>query len=204
MRLRILLVLSVMLLGGACRLEQPGDGEGRALPAATRTPRPPDRFGLGHTPTAAQLARVDIDANPAGDGLPPGRGTYARGQTLYTQQCALCHGARGEGQGPYPRLIGAEPRTGFPFGRDPKIPHTIGNYWPYATTLYDYIHRAMPLTAPGSLPPDDVYSLVAYLLAENAVVPRTAVIDARSLPVVQMPARRHFVPDDRSGGQGFR
>lgn len=147
---------------------------------------------------------MDIDANPAGVGLPPGRGTYERGATVYAGQCASCHGARGEGQGPYPRLVGAEPKNGFPFGRDPKIPHTIGNYWPYATTLYDYIHRAMPLTAPGSLAPADVYSLVAYLLAENEVVPRSAVIDATSLPTVQMPARRHFVPDDRSGGPGFR
>lgn len=196
--------LLAVLGANACRLEQPSDVERRDLPAASRIPKAPDRYSLGHAPTPALLAQVDIDANPAGSGLPPGRGTSARGATIYAAKCALCHGTRGEGQGPYPRLVGAEPRTGFPFGRDPKIPHTIGNYWPSPTTLYDYIHRAMPLDAPGSLPPDEVYSLVAWLLAENEVVPRTAVIDARSLPQVKMPARPYFVRDDRTGGQGFR
>ena len=87
----------------------------------------------------------------------------------------------------------------FPFDRDPSIPKTVGNYWPYATTLYDYVHHAMPYDAPGSLTPDETYAVVAWILAENGVVPRTAVIDARTLLLVRMPARRHFVPDDRSG-----
>lgn len=102
-----------------------------------------------------------------------------------------------------PRLIGAEPRD-FSFARDPKLPKTIGNYWPYATTLYDYINRAMPFTAPGSLPPSDVYSVVAFLLAENGIVGRQDVIDAASLPRVHMPAHERFVPDDRAGGRVFR
>ena len=100
--------------------------------------------------------------------------------------------------------MGAEPRTGFPFGTDAKIPKTIGNYWPYATTVYDYVHRAMPFNAPGSLKPDEVYALVAYLLAENQVTQRNAVMNAQTLPQVQMPARAHFVLDDRKGGQPFR
>ena len=81
---------------------------------------------------------------------------------------------------------------------------TVGNYWPYATTLYDYINRAMPFDAPGSLPPADLYSVVAFLLAENGIVERSAVIDARTLPAVRMPARDRFVPDDRRGGPAFR
>jgi cytochrome c len=81
---------------------------------------------------------------------------------------------------------------------------TIGNYWPYSTTVYDYVHRAMPFNAPGSLTPNETYALVAWLLAENEVIPRDAVMNAQTLPKVQMPARSHFVLDDRRGGQPFR
>lgn len=161
-------------------------------------------MGLGHTPPAAQRAAINIDANPAGLGLPPGEGTYAEGAALYAQKCAVCHGAHGEGIGPYPKLVAVAPRPQFPFGIDPKIPKTIGNYWPYATTVYDYIHRAMPYNAPGSLAPREVYSLTAFLLAENQVVPRTAVMNARTLPAVRMPQRDRFVRDDRTGGPVFR
>jgi cytochrome c len=179
------------------------DGDG-SLPAVAHIHRVPAQLGLGHAPTAQQVAAIDIDANPAGVGLPPGQGTYAGGAAIFVQKCAFCHGPKGEGQGPYPKLIAAEPKQGFPFGRDPKIVKTIGNYWPYATTVYDYVHRAMPFNAPGSLTPDETYSLVAYLLAENEVIPRTAIMNAQTLPKVQMPARSHFVLDDRRGGQPFR
>lgn len=164
----------------------------------------PSTFGLGTVPSAARIAVVNIDANASGAGLPAGSGSYQEGARLYEQKCAACHGAKGEGAGMYPQLIGVEHVEDFTFGNDPRIPKTIGNYWPYATTLYDYIHRAMPYTAPGSLRPDEVYSLVAYLLAENRIVPRDAVIDAQTLPKIRMPARLHFVPDDRKGGGSFR
>jgi cytochrome c len=164
----------------------------------------PSTFGLGTVPSAARIAAVNIDANASGAGLPAGSGSYQEGARLYKQKCAACHGAKGEGAGMYPQLIGVEHVEDFTFGNDPRIPKTIGNYWPYATTLYDYIHRAMPYTAPGSLRPDEVYSLVAYLLAENRIVPRDAVIDAQTLPKIRMPARLHFVPDDRKGGGSFR
>jgi cytochrome c len=98
-----------------------------------------------------------------------------------------------------PKLVGRDPRDGFPFGNDPKLVKTVGNYWPYATTLYDYIHRAMPLSAPGTLKPDDVYAVVAYLLSENEIIDKNAVIDAKTLPAVKMPAVGHFVVDDRRG-----
>lgn len=165
----------------------------------------PTRFGdIGRAATPAEIRAWDIDVNWQGKGLPEGRGTYAAGAALFAARCAMCHGAHGEGQGSYPRLIGRDPRDGFPFGRDLKYVHTIGNYWPYATTVYDYVHRAMPLTAPGSLRPDEVYSVVDFLLAENEIVPRTAVLDARTLPSVRMPARDRFVRDDRRGGREFR
>jgi cytochrome c len=147
---------------------------------------------------------MDIDVNAAGAGLPDGSGTYAQGAAIYSQKCALCHGPKGEGIATFPRLIGIEHRQDFAFADDPKVPKTIGNYWPYATTLYDYIHRAMPFSAPGSLRPAEVYSLVAFLLSENEIVPRNAVINREALPKVVMPGRSHFKPDDRRGGSSFR
>ncbi len=192
------LVVSLMLVAVACGRGEPE----RASDDRAGVVRGP--LGIGHSPKPAQLAALDIDANPAGDGLPAGSGTYETGRAVYGAKCASCHGAAGEGQGPYPRLVGVAPSPAFPFASDPAIPKTIGNYWPYATTLYDYVHRAMPLTAPGSLKPGDVYAVVAYLLAENAVVPRSFVADAKTLPAVKMPAHDNFVRDNRVGGRGFR
>jgi cytochrome c len=200
----------VLCAAAACDPGARDGGDGAAArPAHVRaTPAPPARFGAGRAATAAEAAAWDLDANPAGVGLPPGSGTHARGAVVYAQQCASCHGARGEGMGTgaaaYPKLVGREPREGFPFGQDLKHVKTVGNYWPYATTVYDYIRRAMPLTAPGSLAPDDVYALTAFLLAENEIIARDAVVDAASLPGVRMPARDRFVRDDRTGGATFR
>lgn len=208
--------VAVLLLVVACSRDSRGAAGGRgdtssgaaavARPADVRpTPALPSRFAtIGRRPTDDEIRAWDIDVNPEGKGLPPGHGTYAAGAAIFAQKCAACHGPHGEGMGPYPRLIGREPRDSFPFGRDLKYVKTIGNYWPYATTVYDYIHRAMPLTAPGSLRPDELYSLTAFLLAENDVIGRDAVMDAQTLPRVRMPARGHFVVDDRRGGAGFR
>jgi cytochrome c len=109
-------------------------------------------------------------------------------------------------EGPADRLVGREPADSFPYGRDPRLlsRRTIGNYWPYATTLYDYVNRAMPVDAPGSLTPHEVYSVVAYLLYRNGVVGADAVMSDQSLPRVRMPARDRFVPDNRSGGRIIR
>ena len=158
---------------------------------------------IGRTATPAEQRAWNIDVNPEGRGLPEGRGTYERGASVFAAQCAACHGPKGEGIAPNPRLIGPEPRD-FSFGRDPALVKTIGNYWPYATTLYDYINRAMPFTAPGSLPPNDVYSVIAFLLAENGVVDRGTAMDAKSLPRVVMPGKSHFVPDNRAGSKVVR
>ena len=164
----------------------------------------PSTYGLGHAPSAAQLAALDIDVDPSGKGLPPGQGTSADGAVIYAQQCASCHGAKGEGIPPAPALIGRTPDAGFAFANDAKAVRTIGNYWPYATTVYDYVNRAMPITAPGTLTADQTYSLVAFLLNANGVIADTLTMNAQTLPAVQMPARKFFVKDNRAGGSGFR
>ena len=140
---------------------------------------------------------------PDGTGLPPGSGTASQGADVYRRKCAACHGRTGV-EGPFDRLVGREPRQGFPFGRDPRLVKTVGNYWPYATTLYDYLNRAMPLAAPGSLTPDEVYELVAFLLWRNEIITDTAVMNAQTLPRVVMPARDRFVVDNRRGGPEIR
>ena len=183
-------ILAVACLGGvAC-----GGGQRDGTPV---------RYGLGHAATVAELAVVDIDVTPDGHGLPAGRGSAADGAVLFQQKCQMCHGPKGEGMAPaYPALIGRDPRgEGFPFAKDAKITHTIGNYWPYATTVFDYVRRAMPYPAPGSLSNDEVYALTAWLLASNQVIPADAVLDSASLVQVKMPYRDRFVPDDRRGGR---
>lgn len=192
--------------GGQSREAAPsGQPAAATLPSGVRAaPAHPSRFGaIGRPARDAEVRAWDIDVNPAGVGLPAGSGSYARGASVYAAQCASCHGAKGEGVAPAPSLIGAEPRD-FSFAADAKLVKTIGNYWPYATTLYDYVNRAMPFQTPGSLPPSDLYSVIAFLLAENGIIDKTTVIDARSLPRVRMPAHDHFVTDDRKGGTGFR
>jgi len=165
----------------------------------------PGRFGLGSAASPAVVSTMAIAVDPEGAALPEGQGSATQGAALYRARCAQCHGTRGEGMLPaYPRLVGRDPREGFPFGRDPKLERTIGNYWPYATTLFDYVRRAMPLPTPGTLTNDEVYSLTAYLLAANEIVPRDAVLDAESLRRVRMPARERFVRDDRRGGADVR
>jgi S-disulfanyl-L-cysteine oxidoreductase SoxD len=168
----------------------------------------PRRFRtIGRDARPAEIRAWDIDVNASGAGLPAGRGTYARGVQIYAQQCASCHGPKGEGTpapNPNPKLIGGPEPRDFSFGRDPKLTKTIGNYWPYATTLFDYINRAMPFATPGVLPANDVYSVVTFLLAENGIIQKTEVMDARTLPKVKMPARDRFVADDRKGGAVFK
>lgn len=163
-------------------------------------PALPPRFALGTAPSDSLVHAWDIDVNPTGAGLPPGSGTATQGSAIFAARCASCHGPHGEGVAPNPPLVGREPREGFPFGKDPKYVKTVGNYWPYATTIFDYVRRAMPQLTPGALSSDELYSVVAFILAENEIIPRDAVIDAKTLPAVKMPARDRFVADDRKGG----
>ena len=174
-----------------------------ATPAGPPVSPIPERLGLGHPADAARIAAWDIDVDAEGHGLPPGQGTVAEGEVLYTQlACSGCHGPAGEG-GVGPKLVGTEPTSGF--GEAWKgHERTIGNWWPYATTVYDYVHRAMPQTAPGSLSPEQTYALTAFLLAKNGAVPMDFVADADTLPKVKMPTKVKFVQDDREETATFR
>ena len=192
-RKALLLAVSVWVcaLGGA-RAQTPS----RSVTAAPKQSPLPPRLGIGRAATPAEIAAWDIDIMPDGTGLPPGRGTPPEGATIFASRCAGCHGKTGK-EGPNDVLVGREPRDGFPFSQDPTLPHTIGNYWPYATTVFDYVRRAMPPDAPGSLTDTEVYSLTAFLLHANELIPADAIIDATTLPKVAMPARERFVPDTR-------
>lgn len=144
---------------------------------------------FGRAPTAAEIGAWDIDVRPDGQGLPDGRGTVARGKVLYQENCEACHGAGGK-DGLKDRLAGGQGTLA-----SAKPLKTVGSFWPYATTLFDYIRRAMPYTAPGSLSADETYALAAYILNLNGIVPDTATLDRTSLPKVAMPNRAGFAPD---------
>jgi S-disulfanyl-L-cysteine oxidoreductase SoxD len=152
------------------------------------------RYGFGSRAGAQDLARF-VSPLPDGRGMPAGSGTVARGKAVYDAQCAACHGANLEG-GMGDRLIGGR---GSLAGNDPARPpiKTVESYWPYATTLYDYIERAMPLASPGTLSSDDVYAVCAYILARANIIPDNATLDARTLAAIRMPNRDGFVPDPR-------
>jgi len=155
----------------------------------------PSRFGFGREASEDRITLWDIDVRPDGAGLPPGGGTVAEGREVYMVHCVACHGPTGT-EGPNDVLVGPEPWDLYPTSR------TIGNYWPHATTLYDFIRKAMPQLTPGILSDDQVYAVIAYLLYLNEIVPEDAVMNAETLPAVVMPARHRFVVDDRTGGPG--
>ena len=158
---------------------------------ATQAPEP---YGFGTTPSATEMERF-FSPLPDGRGLPPGSGSVEQGKALYTQQCVACHGANLEG-GLGDKLIGG--RGSLVNNTPTKAPvKTVESYWPYATTLFDYIKRAMPLTAPDSLTNDQVYALCAYILAQAKIVPENAVMSADTLAKVVMPNRDGFISDPR-------
>lgn len=155
---------------------------------------PAPAYGFGTTPTEAELAQF-VSPLPDGRGLPAGSGTVAQGKAVYEQQCVACHGANLQG-GMGDRLIGG--RGTLVNANPTKAPmKTVESYWPWATTLFDYVKRAMPLLAPGTLSNDDVYAVSAYILAQAKVIPEDAVMDAKSLAKVAMPNRDGFIPDPR-------
>jgi cytochrome c len=154
---------------------------------------PEQQFGFGTPATPEQIAGWDIAIKPDGTGLPPGSGSVAQGEALFAKLGAKCHGAKGEGTTNAPALVGG--RGSLDTDKPVK---TVGSYWSYATTLYDYIHRAMPADNPQSLKPDEVYALCAYILYLNDIVPQDAVMDAKTLPQVVMPNHAGFTsPDPR-------
>jgi len=154
-----------------------------AASAQTQTGGP----GLGQPISVTDAAPWDLSIQTDGTGLPPGSGTAAAGKEIFATQCVACHGAGGVGQ-PNDKLVGGQ-GTISQF----QQVRTVGSYWPYATTIFDYIRRAMPFQAPESLTNDQVYALTAYLLAENGIIKPGDVMNAQTLPKVQMPNRDGFI-----------
>lgn len=144
---------------------------------------------LGRPVTPDELARFDISIGPDGVGLPPGSGTPREGRLVYESRCIACHGEKGEGK-PNDRLVGGSETLK---GNKPAI-KTVGGYWPYATTVFDYVRRAMPFDAPKTLRDEEVYAVTAYLLHLNGVIGEDTKIDAASLPKIEMPNKNGFTP----------
>ena len=145
-------------------------------------------YRLGRTPTAEEVRSWDIASGPSGRELPPGSGTAKDGAMLYAQKCAVCHGPTGA-EGPAKPLVGGEGTL-----KSPRPVKTVGSYWPFATTIWDYINRAMPPRQEGTLSADEVYALTAFLLFQSSIIQESDVMDAGSLPKVQMPNRNGFTP----------
>ena len=143
--------------------------------------------GLGRALTPEEVRKLDITIAPDGAGLPPGSGSVSAGAAIFAQKCQGCHGAQGAGK-PQDQLTGGV--GSLASGRPVKTPVS---YWPTATTIFDYVRRAMPYPAPQSLTNDEVYALTAYILSIDGVVPKDAVLDAKTLPAVKMPNRDGFV-----------
>ena len=142
---------------------------------------------LGRPLTPEEIRKIDITVMPDGKGLPAGSGSVLEGEALYSEHCQVCHGPHGAGK-PADQLTG-----GVGSLASPKPVKTPVSYWPTAATLFDYIRRAMPITSPESLTDDDVYGVTAYLLSIDGIVPRDAVLDKSTLPLVKMPNRDGFV-----------
>jgi hypothetical protein len=150
-------------------------------------------FGIGTPATSGQIQGWDIDVRPDGSGLPPGSGTVQQGEKIYAEQCAACHGEKGQNPAKgFDQLAGGRGTLATA-----KPVRSIGSNWPYATTVFDYVRRAMPFPSPQTLTPDEVYSVVAYLLYINDIVPREAVLTAQTLPKVRMPNADGFIRDGR-------
>src|ERR1700722_7291868 len=148
-------------------------------------------YGIGRPATAAEIAGWNIDIGRDGSNLPTGSGSVDHGREIFDQQCSACHGSKGEG-GVGDRLVGGQGTIATP-----KPIKTVGSFWPYAPTLFDYIRRAMPLNAPQSLSNDEVYAVSAYILNMNGLLAADAVLDAKTLSAIKMPNRGMFVGDPR-------
>jgi cytochrome c len=146
---------------------------------------------VGRPPTPDEIKAWDIAIGPDGRELPPGRGTVERGKVVYAEQCTRCHGATGV-EGPEMPLVGGQGTL-----NTAKPLKTVGSYWPYATTLFDYINRAMPFDRPTVMSADDVYAVTAYLLNVNGIIKAEDVMDAKTLPAVRMPKRDGVIADPR-------
>jgi S-disulfanyl-L-cysteine oxidoreductase SoxD len=143
--------------------------------------------GQGRPASREEIALWDVSIGPDGVGLPPGSGSPPQGEAVYAAKCLPCHGEKGSGK-PNDQLVGG---LGTLAGQQPV--KTVGSFWPYATTLFDYVRRAMPINAPKSLSDDEVYAVCAYILRLNGIIEEGDVMNAQTLPKVQMPNRDGFV-----------
>ena len=159
------------------------------LAASVARAQTPDYKNVGKAPSEAEIRAWDISVGPAGKELPPGSGTAKAGEEIFMKKCAVCHGQNLEGSRAAPRLVGGQGTL-----TTLHIQRSIGSYWPFATTLWDFINRAMPPKQGGSFQPDEVFALTAFLLYKNGIIQEGDVIDAKSLPKIQMPNRNNFIP----------
>jgi cytochrome c len=167
--------LPLLVIGGVC------------LSAAQST-----QYKLGRPATADEIRKRDISVAPDGTGLPDGHGSVVEGRNIYKVLCASCHGDRGQGVGDYPALAGG---VGTLTSDNPVL--TVGSYWPYATTVWDYTHRAMPYQRPSTLTANETYAVTAFILFLNGILDEKAELNQKTLPQVKMPNRAGFVPDPR-------
>lgn len=185
----VCLVAAAALAAAGCAQMQP----------TASTPAKP-AVGYGKAISEADIAPWNIDIRTSdGSGLPPGSGTVAQGKAIYEAKCLACHGADAKGGPVYGSMVGG---IGS-FTTNARVV-TPGSMYPYAPILFDYMRRAMPMDRPLTLTPDEVYALSAYILNLNGLVPANAVMDAKSLPAVQMPNRNGFIRDDRPDAKAVR
>jgi cytochrome c len=149
-------------------------------------------YNVGRPAPRELIQSWDISVAPTGQGLPVGHGTAKEGERLYNLRCASCHGSKGEGKDDYPPLVGGRGSLATA-----KPSQTVGSFWPYATTVWDYVRRAMPYEQPGTLSPDQVYALTAFVLHLNGIVGKDEMLNEKTLPRVRMPNRDGFVADAR-------
>ena len=149
----------------------------------------PNYKNVGRAPTQDEIRAWDTAVGPAGRELPPGNGTAKEGAEIFANKCAVCHGPAGEGSQMAPRLVGGKGTLTTP---QPVL--TVGSYWAFATTIFDFIYKAMPRGQEGSLKPDQAYALTAFLLYKNDIIKETDTIDAKTLPAIKMPNRDGFIP----------
>jgi S-disulfanyl-L-cysteine oxidoreductase SoxD len=149
----------------------------------------PNYKNIGRAPTPDEIRAWDTAVGPAGKELPPGSGTAKEGAGIFAEKCVVCHGPAGEGSQMAPRLVGGKGTLTTP---QPVL--TVGSYWAFATTIFDFIYKAMPRGQEGSLTPGQAYALTAFLLYKNDIIKETDTIDAKTLPAIKMPNRDGFIP----------
>jgi len=180
-------------------IETPKETVTKVADGATSQTDLPKNFSIGHQATSDVIAGWDIDVRPDGLGLPEGSGSVEDGESIYEDKCAMCHGSFGEGEDQWPKLTGGAGSL-----TEARPEKSIGSFWPYASTLWDYINRAMPFPAPQSLEPDEVYAITAYVLNMNEIVDDDFVLTRENFASIEMPNKDGFYIDDRPDTKNTR